>query len=131
MAIRKFSFRKLILSKLPLQGRLSLSRKGYKNNSPVFSMKWIQKDPKRIQLYPKKFNPGCMPEEKRKINCWIPASMRRFRVQHRGLYLISKYINMREVPSQVKGAGFRVQSCRSSCVRITPLASNFFSLLVI
>jgi len=38
-------------------------------------MKWIQKDPKSIQLYPKKFNPGYMPKEKRKINCWIPVSL--------------------------------------------------------
>jgi len=27
------------------------------------------------QLYPKKFNPGYMPKEKRKINCWIPVSL--------------------------------------------------------
>lgn len=32
---------------------------------------------------------------------------------------------MRELPSQVKGAGFRVQFRRNSCVRIAPLAYYF------
>ena len=51
---------------------------------------------------------------------------------HRELDFINKYIvNVRELPSQVKGAGFRVQSCRSSCVRIAPLAPNFFVIPIL
>ena len=37
----------------------------------------------------------------------------------------------RGLPSLVKGAGFRVQSCRSSSVRIAPLALLFFLVVVI
>ncbi len=36
---------------------------------------------------------------------------------------------MRELPSQAKGDRFRAYSRRSSCVRIAPLALNFFKLI--
>ncbi len=41
----------------------------------------------------------------------------------------SKQANMRELPSQGKGARFRAWSRRSSCVRIASLASKLFKLI--